>query len=125
MSRKAPELDKINAKAKENEAQRAAAHALELDKIKATAKENEAQRALELVKIKATAKREFWSNATSVLTVCLALAVVMFTSREVAGWVKTTFVPLLNSTSERLIGLVGGLMGGVVGFVNGLFCKFK
>ena len=84
----------------ENEAQRAAAHALEL----------------ELVKINAAAKRDFWRNVTSVLIGCLALAVVSIFSREVAGWVKTT---ILNSTRERqrLIGLTGGVIGFLVGVI--------
>ena len=100
-------LDKINATAKENEATRAAAHALELDKINATAA---AALALELVKIKAMSKRDFWENVTSVLMWCLALAVVSFFSREVAGWVKTT-VRQQNSTREWLLGLIGGVVG--------------
>jgi hypothetical protein len=106
------ELLKITAAAKENEV-----------KITATAKETEAQRAaahaLELVKIAATAKENAKRNATSVLIGCLYLAVACFFSREVAGWVKTAVVPLLNSTRERLI----GLMGGVVGFVAGKIFK--
>ena len=83
----------------EKEAERAAAHALEL------------------VKINAKAKRDFGRNVTLVLIGCLALSVVSFFSREVAGWVKISVVPLLNSTRERLI----GLMGVVVGFVTGKF----
>jgi len=104
-------------------AEKTDANALELLKITATANENEAQRAaahaLELVKITATAKENAKRNATSVLIGCLYLAVACFFSREVAGWVKTAVVPLLNSTRERLI----GLMGGVVGFVAGKIFK--
>jgi hypothetical protein len=132
------ELAKINATATENEAQRASAHALELVKINAklnaahalelvrinaTATENEAQRAsshaLELVRIKAAAKENFARNATSVLIGCLALAVVSFFSREVAWWVKASVVPLLNSAREKLLALIGG----VVGFVTGQYFR--
>jgi hypothetical protein len=117
------ELAKINATATENEAQRASAHALEVAKINATATENEAQRAsahaLELVKIKAAAKENFARNATSVLIGCLALAVVSFFSREVAWWVKASVVPLLNSAREKLLALIGG----VVGFVTGQYFR--
>jgi hypothetical protein len=102
-------------------AEKADAHALELIKINAAAKEIEAKRAaahaLELIKINAAAKRDFGRNVTSVLIGCLALAVVSFFSREVAGWVKTTVVPLLNSTGERLIGLMGGVIGFVIGVI--------
>ena len=57
-------------------------------------------------------------NAISVLIACLALAVVSFFSREVAGWVQASVVPLLNSSREKkLIGLIGG----VVGFVAAKF----
>jgi hypothetical protein len=132
------ELAKINATATENEAQRASAHALEVAKINATATENEAQRAsahalelvkinaklnaahaLELVRIKAAAKENFARNATSVLIGCLALAVVSFFSREVAWWVKASVVPLLNSAREKLLALIGG----VVGFVTGQYFR--
>jgi hypothetical protein len=132
------EVAKINATATENEAQRAsshalelvkinaklnAAHALELVRINATATENEAQRAsshaLELVRIKAAAKENFARNATSVLIGCLALAVVSFFSREVAWWVKASVVPLLNSAREKLLALIGG----VVGFVTGQYFR--
>ena len=109
------ELVKINATAMENEAQRAAAHALELVKITATAKEN-AKNITAMAKenaknITATAKENNKRNATSLLIGCLSLAVVCFFSREVAGWVKTTVVPLLNSTRERPIGVIGFLAG--------------
>lgn len=101
----------------------AAAFALELAKINATATENEAQRAsahaLELVRIKAAAKENFARNATSVLIGCLALAVVSFFSREVAWWVKASVVPLLNSAREKLLALIGG----VVGFVTGQYFR--
>ena len=132
------EVAKINATATENEAQRASAHALEVAKINATATENEAQRAsshalelvkinaklnaahaLELVRIKAAAKENFARNATSVLIGCLALAVVSFFSREVAWWVKASVVPLLNSAREKLLALIGG----VVGFVTGQYFR--
>jgi len=95
----AEKADKRAAAHAENEAKRAAAHALEL------------------IKINAAAKRDFGRNVTSVLIGCLALAVVSFFSREVAGWVKTTVVPLLNSTGERLIGLMGGVIGFVIGVI--------
>jgi hypothetical protein len=81
------------------------------------AAEKAAAHALELIKIKAAAKRDFGRNVTSVLIGCLALAVVSFFSREVAGWVKTTVVPQLNSTGERLIGLMGGVIGFVIGVI--------
>ena len=93
-------------------AERAAAHA-----------EKEAERAathaLEIVKINAAAKESFARNATSVMIACLALAVVSFFSREVAAWVKTAIVPLLNSTREWLIGLASGAFG----FLVGIFSK--
>ena len=110
------ELAKINATATENEAQRASSHALELVKI--NAKLNAAH-ALELVRIKAAAKENFARNATSVLIGCLALAVVSFFSREVAWWVKASVVPLLNSAREKLLALIGG----VVGFVTGQYFR--
>jgi hypothetical protein len=117
------ELVKINATATENEAQRASAHALELVKINATATENEAQRAsahaLELVRIRAAAKENFARNATSVLIGCLALTVMSFFSREVAWWVKASVVPLLNSAREKLLVLIGG----VVGFATGAYVR--
>jgi uncharacterized membrane protein YgdD (TMEM256/DUF423 family) len=132
------ELVRINATATENEAQRSSAHALEVAKINATATENDAQRAsshalelvkinaklnaahaLELVRIKAAAKENFARNATSVLIGCLALAVVSFFSREVAWWVKASVVPLLNSAREKLLALIGG----VVGFVTGQYFR--
>jgi len=105
----------------EKEAERAAVHAEKEAGRAAAHAEKEAERAaahaLELVKINAKAKRDFGRNVTLVLIGCLALSVVSFFSREVAGWVKISVVPLLNSTRERLI----GLMGVVVGFVTGKF----
>jgi hypothetical protein len=98
-------------------------HALELVKINATATENEAQRAsahaLELVRIRAAAKENFARNATSVLIGCLALTVMSFFSREVAWWVKASVVPLLNSAREKLLVLIGG----VVGFATGAYVR--
>ena len=93
-------------------AEKAAAHA-----------EKEAERAathaLEIVKINAAAKESFARNATSVMIACLALAVVSFFSREVAWWVKASVVPLLNSAREKLLALIGG----VVGFVTGQYFR--
>ena len=107
----------------EKEAERAAAHAEKEAERAAAHAEMEAERAathaLEIVKINAAAKESFARNATSVMIACLALAVVSFFSREVAAWVKTAIVPLLNSTREWLIGLASGAFG----FLVGIFSK--
>ena len=83
-------------------------YALELLKIDAAAKEGQAQREADANNIR--------SQNLTVLTFCLiVLFVSFFSSSEGASWVTKTVVPLLNGAWKKLSGAAGAVLGFVVG----------